>query len=320
MWDITSFWYLFMSYNEVPMFRLKRFFHLFLMLVIIFIMSLFSKNVLANDDYSNDEILSLDKKELLETLKKDGLNLPSDFAEHKDLAENFVHKYTMLILEGKIDSSGVVFSYTQSNDLLNNLYKVLLKKKVKISDVNFSVRTSSKLMDSTLIGSWSNSYFSYNCYAYSIDRTKHWLLPGDLSKRFFKLTMSIYEMADVVLKDLESLGYWGYYTTKKPDKLPDKYFRVICIRKDLSNEDFHFMRTLGNSLNVWTHKPGSTQLLKWNYSTPSKKVWTNEAYSNGKYIQPTVTYESDVYYILYKDKRSQGIQLNDNRKYDIYYD
>lgn len=34
----------------------------------------------------------------------------------------------------------------------------------------------------------------------------------------------------------------------------------------------------GSPLNSWAHKPGGTQPLKWNYSSPGFKTWSNEVY------------------------------------------
>ena len=84
------------------------------------------------------------------------------------------------------------------------------------------------MQDSTPIGSWSSSYQNYNCYAYSIGRTQ-WRQPdGGSGNSYYDISKSISNIADDVLSDLDSLGYWGYKTTTKPTSLPDNYFRVIC--------------------------------------------------------------------------------------------
>lgn len=114
-------------------------------------------------------------------------------------------------------------------------------------------------------------------------------------------------MADVVLNDLNALGFWGYKQTTKPTSLPDEYFRVIAVRKDTNHVDYHFMKMHG-SLNSWAHKPSWTQPLKWNYSSPGSSVWSNEAFVNGTTYAPTLTYDSGIYYILYKGKNDPGIQ------------
>ena len=115
-------------------------------------------------------------------------------------------------------------------------------------------------------------------------------------------------MADDVLVDLSRQGYWGYKTTTKPAKLPDKYFRLICIRKNTSNIDYHFMKKY-SSVDSWAHKPGGTQPLKWKYSSPGTKAWTNECVYKGIAYSPTIEYNSTIYYILYKSKNDPGVQL-----------
>jgi len=116
-------------------------------------------------------------------------------------------------------------------------------------------------------------------------------------------------MADLVLDDLDSRGYWGYKTSTKPSQLPDQWFKLIAIRKDTDNEDFHFMKSDGSSLNLWSHKPGNTLPLRWNYSSPGSRIWSNEViWSDGLAYAPNLTYESTIYYIIYKSDNDPGIQ------------
>lgn len=129
-----------------------------------------------------------------------------------------------------------------------------------------------------------------------------------ISNTPFSIYFSVSEMADIVLKDLDSMGYWGYKTTTKPTSTPDQWFKVICIRKDTSNVDFHFMKA--NTLNSWAHKPGATQPLNWKYASPGAKIWTNERIDKGQALPGTITYESEIYYILYKGKNDPGVQPN----------
>jgi len=290
------------------MLKIKKF--LSVILLLLFATISFPTTLVANADepqlLTKENVLSMNKSELLSTLEDKGLVLPEDYATHIDMAENFVYKYTPMIMEGKIDTSINLFSYDQSNEMLSNLGTILYDSGLATSKP-FYAKSSYTLQDSTPIGLWNNSYLNYNCYAYSLKRTSG-LQPGSLSGDYFSLTMSISAMADVVLSDLDSQGYWGYKTTTKPTSLPDKYFKVIAIRKDNSNEDYHFMRLYGSSLNSWAHKPGRTQPLKWNYSSPSSIIWSNEATAYGNTYEPTITYESTVYYIIYKSKSDPGIQ------------
>ncbi|MDD3152962.1 MAG: hypothetical protein PHE45_08770, partial [Bacteroidales bacterium] len=251
---------------------------------------------------SEKAILSMDSEELLNVLQTRGLHLPTDYAENRDMAQHFVSEYVPLLIQGKINPNVDLFNYDKSNQMLRNLAGVLEEMQFPI--VNYSTRYT--LQNSTAIGSWSDSYLYYNCYAYSLGRTSG-LQPGSISDTPFSMTLSISEMADVVLEDLDVMGYWGYKTTRKPIHLPDQWFRVICIRKDTSNVDYHFMKTYG-SLYSWAHKPGGTQPLSWNYSSPGFTVWSNERVAMGIVYAPTVTYESAIYYILYKGKNDPGIQ------------
>ncbi len=258
---------------------------------------------------SKETVLSLEKSALLDVLQEKGLILPEDYENHREMAEKFVSKYTPLILEGQIDPQLERFNYSQSNQMMKSLGDT-------IESMGFEIESSPesaaayKLKDSTALGTWNDSYRNYNCYAYSIGQTSG-LQPGEKSNTYFSMSMSIAEMADVVVKDLDALGYWGSKTATKPSALPDQYFRVICIRKDMDNEDYHFMRPQGASLNTWAHKPGGTQPLKWNYATPAARVWTNEAVAYGRTYPPNISYESDIYYILYKAKNQSGLQAKE---------
>ena len=255
---------------------------------------------------TKEEILSMDQSELLSFLLEEGLVLPEDYDVHiTEMSEPFVYKYTPLILEGKIDSSVRRFNYEPSNQMLFRLYAVL--DRLGLAENQSAVPMDSyALQDSTPIGSWSNNYLNYNCYAYALGITSR-VQPGHYSGEPFALTMPVSDMADVVLADLEALGYWGYTSSTKPTALLDPYFKVIAIRKTITNEDYHFMKMYG-SLNAWAHKPAETQPLKWNYSSPNSKDWTNERMTASGAQPPSLTYDSNIYYILYKSTNDPGIQ------------
>lgn len=255
----------------------------------------------THESISKEKLYSLNSSQLVSLLEDNGLRLPQDYAEHRELASSFVSKYTPLIIRGKVNPYVPMFNYEQSNQMMLELANALSRIKV----INQPTTYSRSLQDSTVRGSWSDSYNNYNCYAHSLYRTNG-LQPGQTSNTSFSLTMSISKMADVVLKDLDAMGYWGYKTTTKPTSKPDKWFIVICIRKDTNNEDYHFMRA--ETLNSWSHKPGGTQPLDWKYSSPGYKVWTNEYVYKGVVYPGEVSYESEIYYILYKGKNDPGIQ------------
>ena len=92
-----------------------------------------------------------------------------------------------------------------------------------------------------------------------------------MSGRSFSLSMSIFQMANVVLADLATEGYWGYTLTTKPNSLPDQYFKVIAMRKANNGDDYHFMRPFSVSVNEWSHKPGGHCLLSGNILLRDKR-------------------------------------------------
>ena len=269
----------------------------------------------SSTEINADELLSLSSQEALEVLLYNGLDLPADFAAHPDLAESFVDNYLSRIIDGSLDTASPVFNYPQSNELLKNIKSTLVE--MGILQVSSSIPSRYSLVDSTPLGTWINDYAYYNCYAYSIGHiSQGFIVPGDIytsggGNNPFSMTMSVDQMASLVLQDLNYMNYWGYTLSYKPATLPDQYFRIIALRKNTNNVDFHFMKMHANSLNSWAHKPSWTQPLLWNYTSPGYKNWTNEAvYSNYTY-EPTTTYNSQLVYILYKSYSDPGYQYQD---------
>ncbi|WP_255223106.1 hypothetical protein [Paenibacillus sp. 7541] len=78
-------------------------------------------------------------------------------------------------------------------------------------------------------------------------------------------------MADLVVDDQEALGYWGYKTATKPSSLANDE-RNVAIRK--GSVDYHMKGT--TTASDWTHKPGGTNPLGWNYYPHGYKIWINE--------------------------------------------
>lgn len=252
---------------------------------------------------------NMEKNELLNFLLDNGLVLPDDYEQHRELAENFVQEYTPLLMNGAINPYVDVFNYSESNELIHNLSEVLCKLNLIKKQPQIMSRSSSSLNYSTPIGTWRATYRNYNCYAYAIGKTT-WATPGDFCGQPFSLTLSVSSMADIVISDLDSLGFNAYKTTTKPTTLPDRFYKVICIRKNLSDKDFHFMKQEGMSLTSWTHKPGCSQPLRWNFSSPGAGIWTNEGIVDELIVEATTTYESNIYYIVYKSRNSAGTQFS----------
>lgn len=77
----------------------------------------------ANEKNSltKDNISTLNELELLDELFDNGLHLPEDYSSHREMAAQFVYKYTPLIIQGKIEALTLPFNYDQSNELLLGL-------------------------------------------------------------------------------------------------------------------------------------------------------------------------------------------------------
>ena len=60
-----------------------------------------------------------------------------------------------------------------------------------------------------------------------LEKRDKFLQPGQMSGRSFSLSMSISQMANVVLADLATEGYWGYTLTTKPNSLPISILRLL---------------------------------------------------------------------------------------------
>lgn len=91
--------------------------------------------------FTKENVASMNKSELLNALQDKGLILPEDYAAHIDMAENFVYKYTLLIMEGKINANSKPFNYSQSNDLLSNLGTVLYNSGLKENAQSYTSRS-----------------------------------------------------------------------------------------------------------------------------------------------------------------------------------
>ena len=154
------------------MFLIKKKILSLFMIGLLLVMCMPQKSYANVSKLTKETILSLEKDKLLDCLRDEGLVLPQYYENHKEVAEKFVSYFTPLILNGKIDTSVRVFNLQDSNEMLKNLEAILIKKGlINRTRIKTFATNKYKLKDSTPIGSWSNSYEYYNCYAYSIGRT-----------------------------------------------------------------------------------------------------------------------------------------------------
>ena len=162
--------------------------------------------------------------------------------------------------------------------------------------------SSGWLVDSSTFCNWETSFLNYNCYAYAVGRTDSAYWPGKFStvhdSSNFDLSVSIATLAGNVASDLRSSTFSQNcvtITTTRPTSL-EPGEKCICIRK--GSGDFHFMKMESSS--EWRHKPGRSIPLKYKYLPSNDQVWSNEAVIAGSYFEPTQTYDSTIYYIIYK--------------------
>ncbi|MFA7126576.1 MAG: leucine-rich repeat domain-containing protein, partial [Bacilli bacterium] len=119
--------------------------------------------------------------------------------------------------------------------------------------------------------------------------------------------MSIYEMATLVKNDLEALGMGGVYISNIRPNVISPSETLIAIRKTTNTglfafNDYHFMKYHPDG-GYWTHKPGTTAILKYNHQ-PADKGWIQEGIidSSGTAAIGNLVYNSEIYYIVYNWK------------------
>lgn len=235
---------------------------------------------------------SLDDEECREFLLNQGVSIPEELSGI-DLPELFAD------LENNPDMI-VSLGWTTLADFIEEV-RTVVKLHYGISTIPSAQALAYTLQYSTL-DSWNATTMpNYNCYAYAIGRTSA-CHPGDFSNQSYNDSSSIATVAGMVKDDLN--GSLGYNCVKVQSSRPTStsgWSNVIAVRKDTTGDfygfnDYHFAKLASSN---WYHKPGGTAVLKF-ISAPSNSVaWTNEAY-DGTYHEPTITYDSDLRYLLYK--------------------
>lgn len=249
-----------------------------------------------NNTFSLKSLVNKSGEECILELEKTGVKLPKVYDDPKQQSEA-VKMVICDLNEGKFAGGLIPYNYTELVKLAETITEIVAK--------NDPYLANTTLVNSTVLGSWNDSYLGYNCYGHAIG-VNRFENPGYYSNKPFSTSLSIGSMADLVIADLDKLGYWAVKTTTKPSFLAS-YKNMICIRK--GNLDYHFMK--GNQdVNYWTHKPGNTNLLKWNYSSPGATIWSNELSFKGVVYPADTTYNSQIYYITYWSKDSGPMPYN----------
>ena len=258
----------------------------------------------AEETISSDlsgEIINLSENQCLEYVKSSGVEIPQEFSGHPDIG-NFVKS----VIETCVANPNVSFHYNYSvtqkfvQDIKSLINKHYIPK--DSNQVLVASAPSYTLQDSTVYSDTNVEY--YNCYAYSIGRTEYpneydtsfQYQPGDFSNSEFNINMPISTIAQIVKTDLNELGYYDITVSAFKPEIDSKA-KLICVRK--GSYDYHFMKYDSGD---WYHKPGRSAILKYKYE-PDHAVWTNESYHNGIVNSPSITYDSEIYYIQYYDEK-----------------
>lgn len=198
-------------------------------------------------------------------------------------------------------------------DELKNVLKNYYGDYVVAENISVLSASAYTLQDSTVIGTWNDSYVNYNCYSYALYKKDAFHLPGDFSGTEFNLNdpmTTIMARVKADLKSSELSKECVCITTVRPTSLNENQY-VICARK--GTEDIHFMRSTTGS--TWRHKPSWTNPLKYKYTDPSTTVWTNEhSYENEEYAGNTY-YDSEIYYAVYQSEHGTTTYMKTGNNY-----
>jgi len=231
----------------------------------------------------------MDKAQCLDILSDLGVTIPAEL--HDVDIQGLVKD-----LERNPNMPAPILNYTPMAELFEGV-----RTAVEEYQGSAPSATQYTLQNSTVY-SWNASTMgSYNCYAYAIGRTFS-CQPGDFSGQAYDHTASITSVAAMIKEDLK--GNLKYNCVKIQSSRPSSasgWTNAIAVRKDTTGDlygfnDYHFAKLSSGN---WYHKPGLTAVLKFNTAPSNSFIWTNEAF-DGEYWPPTISYESNIMYLLYK--------------------
>ncbi len=181
-----------------------------------------------------------------------------------------------------------------------------------------------------MVGNWVTSggafnprWYNYNCYAFAINRAEQpqfypsrpyiQYQPGDMSGAgAFQNCSNINQLAEIIRADLVAMGFSNISLSSSIPTINSTQ-ELICVRMKY-DVDYHFMR-YDLDTNAWYHKPGTTAVLKYNYSPNNNMLWYNE-YSNAQGTYPsTFEYNSDIVFITYSKNQINVAGSATSRKY-----
>ncbi len=301
--------------------------YLFLVFFMAICMSIITYSIdvkVSADEYISEvQLLSeLNEDECYQFITEHGVELPEGL-ELDDDVKSFIKN----VIQNVENDPNYHFVYNYFGTLnfaeeikvvVNNYYGVQA-----IQEDNIQTCASYQLQDSFVQNSsgewvssggyWSKELFEYyNCYAYAINRTENppeystgdegiqYLVGAFAGPNTNWYNLTILELAEKAVADLRFLGYDVTLFTERPSNIyADE--NLICVRRE--KFDYHFMKY--NQLdNSWYHKPGSTAILKYKHEVTEDRVWTNEHSIGGREYEGDYAYNSEIYYISYKEMQT----------------
>ena len=285
-----------------------------LLLCILLTLS-FSASIYAVE--TRAKLSNMSDLECLNFIKDCGVDIPDDY-EDETIWAPFV-KQTILQVE---ENPHCIFLYSYTvterfaediREVVNNYYCITTNT---LSTLSAQTNNSRYVLEkSTPIGTWSAVYINYNCYAYGVEHTNDRYNPGeiyDMLDYTFSLSNSDQANFDLIRMDLLYLGYHCIVFNPNNISYSKWYdgYRTICYR--FSTYDYHFMRMDNN---CWTHKPGKSQPLQFNYWPSDAPRWSNEGIYNGVAMDDTVEYTTPVKYVMYCVPEVRYNENNQHIKY-----
>ena len=299
---------------------MKKFISIFLVLFSLWALSFPSVavNAIENENSKRTILSSLTYEECLVFLESKGITIPKEL-EKIDIVQ-------LISIYERIPN--IIFDF--DNALLLNFCEDVRVAVQTYYGTSIMMRAINEytLQYSTLYNVVANSG-QFNCYAYALGLTTH-CEPGQFSNGTYNPTGEIEELAAIVVNDIKSLdladalGNLHSYEcviqqTNRPTN-EGRWDNVIAVRKDTNyfyeeENDYHFAQLDSDG---WLHKPGNSQILKFN-SPPSNAVaWTNERYT--RYAHDwDISYDSDIIYILYKTDHDEYVRTGQHYHFGNYH-
>lgn len=298
----------------------KRLCKIVLLFVIIFAFCLLGMRVSADSsddvDYSDNYYLVISESDI-------------DFSQYNQVYINSLINEVFNALDNDINAEFAYnFSLSQElayqiKDFYYSYYSIDTSKQINEKEqLRYTLQYSS-IQNSNgewnhSSGVWNNRYSGYNCYAFSIDRYEsdyyyspiidYHYQPSDFCDNYSISDLgeiindvddenhNISDLANIVEKDLEAIGYYNISKLDSPNYNLASNQRMICVRK--GSTDYHFMK-YDSETNAWYHKPGGNVIMKYDFIPNNTDSWNNERYNYYGCFQPTSYYTSNIKYIIY---------------------